>query len=118
VAALVTNADKSFIKHHNCILLESMKVTKELDGELVSRKRKDWHRNIDMAFSTQQHIYNGDKFTDLLLPVKIDGRWALLIVQLGELKLVVVVFDDWDPMEYKFTLEAVGHAMKSEALDI
>ena len=50
--------------------------------------------------------------------MKIDGRWALLIVQLGELKLVVVVFDDWDPMEYKFSLEAVGHAMKSEALDI
>ena len=50
--------------------------------------------------------------------MKIDGRWALLIVQLGELKLVVVVFGDWDPMEHKSSLEAVDHAMKSEALDI
>jgi hypothetical protein len=50
--ALVIYADKLFIKHHNCILLESMKATEKYDEEQLGRIRKDWHRNIDMAFST------------------------------------------------------------------
>jgi hypothetical protein len=43
---------------------------------------------------------------------------VLLIVQLGELKLVVMVFEDWDPMEHKAFIETVAHTMKNEALEI
>jgi hypothetical protein len=71
-----------------------------------------------MAFSTKKYVYDDDKYTDLLLPLRINGRWVLLIVQLGELKLVVMVFEDWDPMEHKAFIEIVAHTMKIEALDI
>jgi hypothetical protein len=116
--ALVIYADTKFIKHHNCILLEGMKATGNGDEDLLGRVKKDWHRNIDMAFSTKKYVYDDDKYTDLLLPLRINGRWMLLIVQLGELKLVVMVFEDWDPMEHKAFIETVAHTMKIEALDI
>jgi hypothetical protein len=33
-----------------------------------------------MAFSTKKYVYDNDKYTDLLLPLRINGRWVLLIV--------------------------------------
>ena len=63
--------------------------------------RAEWLNELQTATKTEGPFFNNDRFTQLILPVRMGGNWLLLASDPEKRETFTVMFNKWDWNEPK-----------------
>ena len=73
-----------------------------------------------MEAAHESKFFDGEKFTEIYLPLRIKGKWIMLVADPQVRKTWRIIFDEWewnDPL-VENALEAVAAGLKRLILDL
>ena len=59
-------------------------------------RRASWLDELLTATTTEEPFFKNDRCTNLFLPVRIEGKWLLMVSEPTPRETFVVVFDEWE----------------------
>ena len=58
--------------------------------------RAPWLKELLTATTTEGPFFRNDRFTNLFLPVRIEGKWLLMVSEPKPRETYAVVFEEWE----------------------
>jgi hypothetical protein len=86
----------------------------------INLPAQEWENMVVMETAHESKFFDGEKYTEIYLPLRIKGKWIMLVADPQVRKTWRIMFDEWelkDPL-LENSLEAVAKGLKRLIIDL